>query len=220
MEREKISLMRVAKLEKWVIPFFIIMYSVGITGHLIDATRPLMIILTPFTLLLCSTVLFYSIHKEINSQLLGWLISTYIITFVLEAYGTASGLIFGAYKYGDVLGWSLFDVPLIIGVNWVIVILGGLTLSLLISKNIYISSIITGIIAVLFDFILEPLAMKLDYWQWSGNIIPLQNFTAWFIIAVVFSLGFNFKKIKINSKIPLYYIIIQSIFFLVLRLFL
>ncbi|MFA7288578.1 MAG: carotenoid biosynthesis protein [Melioribacteraceae bacterium] len=217
MEREKNSL--IVK-EKLIILFFIIMYSVGIAGHLSEPTRSLMIMLTPFTLLLCSSILFYAIYEEINSQFLSWLISTYIITFVLEAYGTASGLIFGNYKYGDSLGWKLFDVPIIIGLNWVIVILGGLTFSKMITKNIYISSLITGIVAVLFDFILEPLAMKLDYWQWRGNIIPLQNFTAWFIIAVVFALGFNLKKMKINSKIPLFYIIIQAVFFLVLRVFL
>ncbi|KUO63730.1 hypothetical protein APF79_00550 [bacterium BRH_c32] len=220
MEGKKINLGGLEKYEKWVIPFFIIMYSVGVVGHLVEPTRSLMIMLTPFTLLLCSVVLFYSIHREIDGQLLSWLVSTYIITFVLEAYGTASGLVFGTYKYGDVLGWRLFDVPLIIGVNWVIVILGGLSFSQLISKNIYISSLITGIIALLFDYILEPLAMKLNYWTWSGNIIPLQNFTAWFIIAFVFAIGFNLKKIKISSKIPLHYIIIQTIFFLILRIFL
>ncbi|MDX9925157.1 MAG: carotenoid biosynthesis protein [Ignavibacteriaceae bacterium] len=220
MEGKKINIDGLEKIKKWVIPFFIIMYSVGIVGHLVEPTRSLMIMLTPFTLLLCSFVLFYSIHKEIDSQLFSWLISTYIITFILEAYGTASGSVFGSYKYGDVLGWKLFDVPLIIGVNWVIVILGGLSLSHLISKNLFISSLITGFVALLFDYILEPLAMKLDYWTWSGNIIPLQNYTAWFIIAFIFAIGFNLKKIKIKSKIPLYYIIIQSIFFLVLRIFL
>ena len=40
--------------------------------------------------------------------------------FIIEVLGVQTGVLFGAYSYGDPLGFKVFDVPLLIGVNWLI----------------------------------------------------------------------------------------------------
>ena len=179
----------------------------------------LCLLLTPATLLLTGLiVLFYSYKSSTNNFLL-WAAFTYIITFILEVVGVKTGLIFGEYNYGSTLGIKLFDVPLIIGFNWVFVILGSISISKLITSNIFLSSIISALIAFIFDLILEPIAIKLDYWSWSEGIIPLQNYLAWFVIALISALGFNYLKVKVNSKISLHYLLVQFIFFVILLIF-
>jgi putative membrane protein len=48
-----------------------------------------------------------------------------------------------------------------------------------------IVSILAGILATVFDWIMEPVAIHLDYWQWTGGDIPFQNYAAWFLIATM-----------------------------------
>ena len=40
-----------------------------------------------------------------------------------EAIGVNTGLLFGTYEYGANLGFKIFGVPLIIGVNWTVLII-------------------------------------------------------------------------------------------------
>lgn len=42
--------------EKLGIGFLYIIFSVGIAGHLFEATRDLMLFLTPYTLLICAVI--------------------------------------------------------------------------------------------------------------------------------------------------------------------
>lgn len=199
--------------------FLYLIFTVGIIGHLVDQLIPIMLYLTPFTLLLTGSVVLYKSYKSSNKLFLYWIIITYLITFSLEVIGVKTGLIFGEYLYGETLGLKLFDVPLIIGFNWVFVILGAISIARIISKNNLVVSLIAALIAVIFDFILEPVAIKLDYWQWSENIIPLQNYAAWFLIAFFSSFLYEQFKIKTDSKISIHYLIIQFIFFLFINLF-
>jgi len=201
------------------IVFLYIIFFVGIVGHLYDPLRNLMLLLTPATLLLTGLiVLFYSYKTSINNFLL-WAIFTYTITFILEVIGVKTGLIFGDYNYGSTLGIKLFDVPLIIGFNWLFVILGSISIARLMTSNLFLSALISAFIAFIFDLILEPVAIKLDYWSWSEGIIPLQNYLAWFVIALISALGFSYLKVKVISKISLHYIIVQFVFFVILLIF-
>lgn len=201
------------------IVFLYIIFFVGIIGHLYDPLRNLMLLLTPATLLLTGLiVLFYSYKTSTNNFLL-WAVFTYTITFILEVIGVKTGLIFGEYNYGSTLGIKLFDVPLIIGFNWVFVILGSISISRLMTSNLFLSALISAFIAFVFDLILEPIAIKLDYWTWAEGIIPIQNYLAWFVIALISALGFGYLKVKVISKISLHYLLVQFLFFVTLLIF-
>lgn len=199
--------------------FLYIIFFVGIIGHLYNPLHNLMLSLTPVTLVLTGfIVVFYSYKTSTNIFLL-WAILTYIITFILEVVGVKTGFIFGEYNYGSTLGIKLLDVPLIIGFNWLLVILGSISIARLITDSIFLSSLIAAFIALVFDLILEPIAIKLDYWTWADGIIPLQNYVAWFSIALFSALAFGYFKVTVRSKISLHYILVQFLFFMILLIF-
>lgn len=199
--------------------FLIIMYFVGLIGHLIPSSRELMITLTPFTLLLTGGVVTYKSFYKSDKIFIYWGLITYLVTFILEVIGVESGLVFGGYSYGDALGFRLMDVPLIIGFNWVLVILGAITISQSFSKNIIVVSILSALFSAMFDYYLEPVAIKLGYWNWENTIVPLQNYFAWFAIAFIFAIVLLKIKSDFNKGIFKEYFIIQFVFFLILNLF-
>jgi putative membrane protein len=201
------------------IVFLYIIFFVGIIGHLYDPLQNLMLLLTPATLFLTGLIVLFYSYKTSTNKFLLWAAFTYVITFILEVIGVKTGLIFGEYNYGSTLGIKIFDVPLIIGFNWVFVILGSISISRLMTSNVFLSAIISAFIAFVFDLILEPIAIKLDYWTWTESIIPIQNYLAWFVIALISALGFSYLKVKVISKISLHYILVQFVFFVILLIF-
>ncbi|MBK7499446.1 MAG: carotenoid biosynthesis protein [Ignavibacteriales bacterium] len=198
--------------------FLYLIFSVGIFGHLFYPLRELMLFLTPVTLLLTGTLVLFTSYKGSN-KFLKWIILTYLLTFALEVIGVKTGLVFGEYKYGETLGLKLFEVPLIIGFNWILVILGTISVAQLITQNVLANSLIAATISVIFDLVLEPIAIKLDYWQWSQNVIPIQNYIAWFLIAFISALLFSILKVKMQSGLSKHYLLVQFIFFVSLLLF-
>jgi uncharacterized membrane protein len=122
------------------------------------------------------------------ARLLAFLVITFTFTFTLEAVGTATGLVFGFYRYGNALGPKLLDVPLVIGLIWCLLTLGSIRLSLALLRPLgrpgrWLTLLTAPLGCVLFDAFLEPHAGRLDYWQWRVGAAPLQNFIAWGVIA-------------------------------------
>ena len=195
------------------------MFSVGIIGHLIPSFKSLMISLTPFTLLLTGAVTLMFSGIKGNSKLILWCLTVYIFTFSLEVIGVKTGFIFGSYYYGDVLGLKLLEVPLIIGFNWVVIILGAIGIASRIHKSSLQIALLTGTFAVLFDIMLEPVAVNLGYWIWNAGFIPLQNYYAWFGIAFCASLFGSKLKLDLEDSLFIYYFLIQFIFFILLSIF-
>jgi putative membrane protein len=137
----------------------------------------------------------------------------------LEVVGVKTGCIFGNYSYGDVLGLQVFNVPLIIGFNWVVIILGAIGIASRIHKSSFQIALLTGTFAVLFDIMLEPVAIKLGYWKWEDGFIPLQNYYAWFGIAFFASIFGSKLKLDLEDSLFIYYFLIQFIFFVLLSIF-
>jgi putative membrane protein len=194
-----------------------IMFCVGIIGHSIPMTHDLMIWLTPLFLFGMGIFVLNPAIRKKDIKLLGWIAVTYLLTFFIEVLGVETGLVFGDYNYGSTLGPEVFDVPVVIGFNWVLVVVGAVILSNWFFKNIYIASFAAGLISMVFDIFLEPVAIELDYWTWTGGDIPIQNYIAWFIIAAIFS--FAFLKIvgRRDHSLPVHYLFAQAIFFLALQ---
>lgn len=204
---------------KYSVRFLIIIFLVGIFGHINLGTRELMLWLTPFTLFITMCVVFYSLICESNNKLIAWFFLTYILTFILEVIGVKSGLIFGNYSYGSTLGLKVLSVPLIIGLNWVFVILGGISIAQKVTSDKNLSALITAMVAVVFDLILEPVAIKLDYWTWQNGNIPLQNYMAWFVISFLFAWIYNRMNLNLKTDLPKIYLAVQTVFLISLLIF-
>lgn len=204
-----------------------VFYLVGLLGHASEGYRAMMLSLTPYTLLGCSIlVLLFSVRFSAGALII--LTVTLIITFLLEALGVSTGMVFGSYHYGDVLGPKLLSVPVIISLNWLLVILGAVNLTRIFLRSIagshrkvqikYLGYLIPGVLAVLLDLFLEPAAIRLGYWKWNDSQPPLQNYAAWFVIASLCSVMIG--KTELKNDLPAYYFIIQLLFFGILLIIL
>jgi putative membrane protein len=199
--------------------FLSVFYGVGLLGHFLPSTRPLMLTVTPYFLFVFALIPLVPVVRERRYGVYLWSLATLVITFFLEALGTHTGLIFGPYSYGPTLGLKLFQVPIVIALNWLIVIMAVLCLTASIHSS-FLAALLVGAGAVLFDFVMEPVAIALDYWTWQTVTIPLQNYLAWFGIAFAAALVFRLVRLRVDTRIPPLYVAVQFVFFLVLRLFL
>ena len=161
-----------------------------------------------------------------------------IIGFLSEYIGVHTGWLFGKYSYGAVLGISYDGIPLVTGVNWFIVTYCcGVTMVSVISrmaKNVpgdqqplyarwgRASVIIDGaLLATFFDWIMEPVAVQLGYWQWAPPaVVPVLNYLSWFVVSVVLLFLFLVCPFNKSNRFGVHLLLIQIMFFLLLKTFL
>lgn len=203
-------------IRKRILIVLYVMYAVGVIGHLIAASRDVMLMLTPLTLLFTGGLVLYALVRD-DSEIIRWSIFTYVFTFCFELFGVKTGYIFGNYNYGEILIPQIYETPLIIGFNWILVILGSISIAKrVINKPLFVI-LAAPFFAVIFDFILEPVAVKLGYWTWENGVIPIQNYIAWYIISLLFTSYFVLLKAKIRNRLAIHYYLIQLGFFMILN---
>ena len=173
-------------------------------------------------------------EKERNKRFLTAFLIAFSVGLIVELIGVNTHQLFGHYTYGNVLGLKIFGVPVLIGVNWFIIVfssylLAGLLLDKIYSgktdsKNIFSSylfqPLLGAICAVLFDWLMEPVASKLGFWFWNDNVIPVFNYTCWFIFSFLISLSYKALKIEFSNWFASFLIGVQTLFFIFLRIFL
>lgn len=208
-----------SKPERLILLLLVPFYCIGILLHSIEATLPLMLLFTPYTIAATSILGFAFEIKARNRNLLIWAVVTLLVTLCLEIVGVATSLVFGAYTYGQTLGLKLLGVPLLIGINWTIIIMGIAQVAVGMLKKPLLAAFATAIFTVVFDYVMEPVAIAFDYWTWAEGDIPLQNYIAWFCIAFVFALLFAQHKLTTTNKVPTLIVGIQFVFFTGLRVF-
>jgi putative membrane protein len=168
--------------------------------------------LTPFNLLLTCGILLY-FHKDWNRSFIFFTIICFLIGFFVEIAGVHTGIIFGEYSYGVTLGWKIADVPLTIGINWLILVYStGIVLSKIQFAN-WQKALLLALLMTLIDFLIEPVAIRLDFWSWTETIIPVQNYIAWFVVS--FLLGYLFFRLEFEKLNPIakWVLICQILFF-------
>ncbi len=201
--------------EKEVKKFIVIFYGVGTLGFLIPFTKGFFIAITPFALLL-STYLLAIYHKKYALKTIVIFVLIFLLGFFVEVVGVNTGLIFGNYKYGSGLGVKLFETPLLIGVNWLFLTYASVSVlsGLKINKNLAL--IFAPVLMLIYDLVLEQVAPKMDMWSWQNNDIPLQNYIAWFLIALVFVALIRVFKIDASNSMSKILLISQFVFFVLL----
>ena len=220
---------------KKINPLFLalLFHGTGVLGILFTPYKDLFVSSTPLVLLFMFFLLANTQLKAIKNFLLSFAIA-FVISMGTEIIGVNTGLLFGQYQYGPVLGPKILGVPWLIGLNWfVIVYCSGSflvhSLELMKSKfNIRVTETSSTAMVVLggaamatfFDFILEPVAVKLNFWTWNNGDIPLYNYLCWFLVSAVL-LRINLQLKQVNAHVfASSLLIIQAVFFLMLHLFL
>lgn len=200
--------------------FIYIIFLVGVAGHATESLIDIMVSITSVTLLIMGSLVLYQSVRANGAGVLIWAGATYVVTFFLEVLGVRTGLVFGGYEYGHALAPLLFDVPLIIGYNWVFVILGAACIVHRYLTRPFPFAIMTASITVLFDILLEPVAIQLGYWQWGVGYVPLQNYVAWFAISFTAAYFLKLSRIRFYTEAAIHYFIAQGLFFTALNLLL
>ncbi len=211
-------------------------HSIGLVG-LLFFDKDFFLAATPVNLLLSFALLIWT-QREKNIFFYLFLLACFTVGISVEIIGTNTGMLFGNYTYGNVLGFKIKNVPVLIGINWFIIIYcSGISIHTLLMKAINrvaahtqkpptvlkaISVIVDGAtLAVFFDWLMEPVAVKLGYWVWNGDgSIPLFNYICWFIVSLLLLALFHFAKFSKQNKFAVNLLLIQLMFFLLLRTFL
>ena len=186
----------------------VFLYVVMISGGLLQITGifdNILSIISSLVMMLLSIWLgyeivyfYYRIHKHMAQtrrqiyRALLWLFSVFSLSLLIENMGVHSGLIFGNYSYGDVLWPSISRVPVVIGFAWINTLIPSMILASVLSRNKWVNNyfivpLLTGSLMVIFDMVLEPAAIKLNFWYWTDGAIPIQNYLAWFILGCAFA---------------------------------
>jgi putative membrane protein len=197
----------------------VIFHAVGFWGLLFSEDPGYFQTLTPFNLLLTNFLLF-SFHRRWNASFLIFAIVVMVAGFLAEVVGVHTGLLFGNYRYGASLGVHLWEVPLLIGLNWLMLVYATGHIANYTRLHWLLKAVLGGVLMVVLDFFLEPVAMQFDFWQWKDGHIPLSNFSGWLLLAILLHVFFQRANFfKRNSLAPFVYVV-QLLFFVGLYLFL
>lgn len=196
-----------------------ILYTVGIVG-ILTQVHPNFILLTPINLLV-TLALVLRHHPRWDRATWLFLAGAYLVGFGAELFGIQTGLLFGEYTYGKVLGWKVWGTPLMIGVNWVIVAYGaGVTVNRIAgSLAPWLRALLAAALMVILDWLIEPVAMQYGFWDWEDGTIPLRNYLGWFIVALPLLMFFMYRLGDTRNKVGVALFIWQVIFFLILGVF-
>lgn len=212
----------------------ILFHACGLVG-IVYFKSQLFIDLTPLNLLISFLLIFWT--QEINVSFLIFILLAFLIGTAVEYIGINTNILFGKYVYGNSLGPKWNGVPWIIGVNWFIIIYCiGITMNMLHSrlsrrslptasqnnsKWSNLTVIIDGaILAVFFDWIIEPVAIRLGFWSWDNGIAPSFNYWCWFGISTFMLFIFQQLRFNKHNLFAVHLLLVQFMFFLLLRTFL
>lgn len=195
---------------------YILLFAGGLWNVLGVFQTILPLLSSPFIISIgiISKVLFFRTIKMNIINILVLLV-IFVGSIYAEYIGVSTSILFGKYTYTSVLYPHIFNVPLAIGYAWVSTLIASLGMIYLVFRvlelkfnynitsqlklnnekvsliSVMMLSILNGIIMTIFDFIMEPAAIKLNYWYWleSSDIynIPLKNYLSWFGLGTFFS---------------------------------
>jgi putative membrane protein len=191
----------------------IIFYTIGFIG-IGFSENPYFAYLTPINLLV-SLLILLLYHPVWMRQSILFLLICYAVGFGVEVVGVNTGLLFGSYEYGSVLGSKFWNTPLIIGVNWILLVYStGMTSNYFLrTLKPILKTAIGATIMVVLDFFIEPVAIDLEFWTWENNIIPVQNYLMWWLVSFILLYLFHTWLFQLQNKVARTLLALQFCFF-------
>ena len=171
---------------------------------------------TPINLLLSFVLLL--INTQLSKKTLLVLLFCFIVGMTAEIIGVKFGFLFGDYAYGDALGFKVFYVPLMIGINWCMLVFITGFIAQFFSNSLWFRVLIGVSLLLFLDLVMEPIAPKLDFWTFEGGLASFNNYFGWTIVAFPLQWVFHKSSIKIEGPYPIHLYLLQFLFFLILLL--
>lgn len=169
--------------------------------------------LVPFNLILTTLLLLWA-HRGWNQPFLIFSIITYLVGFWVEFLGVHTKIIFGEYTYGPTLGLALGEIPLLIGLNWFLLIYLTGSFFNQWKMSLPLKVILGATTMLLLDIFIEPVAIHHRFWSWTNSEIPLQNYIAWFVISAMLLIFFYVSKFEKKNPLTNVILLFQFLFFM------
>jgi uncharacterized membrane protein len=161
------------------------------------------------------TVIFSAFSVLHAADRLGWrrallfLCSCVVVSFCFEAVGVATGVVYGAYHYGDTLGVKIAGVPALIPFAWFMMIYASWVVAQVLLEGvgnpaspvgIVARSVVAAAVMTAWDVVMDPGLARAGAWVWEeGGAyfgVPFHNFGGWMVttltiyllVALLFSL--------------------------------
>ena len=169
---------------------------------------------TPLNLAL--SFLLVLINTEISKKTVFLFSLCFTVGMIAEIIGVNKGLIFGEYSYGNALGTKVFGVPILIGINWCILVFITGYIADTFFHNFWQKILLGIFLMISLDLVMEPVAPVLDFWTFKSGLASFQNYLGWSLVS--FPLHILYQKLspKISGPFPFHLFILQFLFFTIL----
>ena len=176
--------------------------------------------LSPISLIFTFLIVAYS-NIEVSYKSFATIIIIFFLSIISEIIGVNYGILFGSYYYGDNLGYSMYGVPLVIGLNWVVLTVScGNIASYFFEKNKYLSIFFGSLLMLILDVIMEQVSGNIDFWYFNDDNL-IFNYITWFILGgcnQYFYQSLNYtKNLVISVNVYLSFIVFFLILFVYLK---
>ena len=91
-------------------------------------------------------------------------------------------------------------VPLIIGINWCVLVFICATIASTFSNILFQKACIGTFLMLFLDLLIEPVAPALDFWKFQEGIAGLHNYLGWAVVAFPLQIVFAKWNIKLDSQ--------------------
>ncbi len=194
----------------------IIFYTVGTVG-LLSESRDSFLELSFLNLAVSFVILILArIHHSLRFYL--FCVLGFFIGMSAEWLGVHTGYLFGDYVYGKNLGPLWSGVPLIIGINWVMLTIIAAAVVARLKSHWLLKAFLATSLMLSLDLLIEPVAIESDYWTWNGAI-PVSNFIGWFLVALLLQILYFGNRLNEPNKVAVVLFFIQIMFFTIQNIF-
>ncbi|MFM7566325.1 MAG: carotenoid biosynthesis protein [Flavobacteriales bacterium] len=161
----------------------LVLYVVGLSAMYIPSLKAWCLPLTPLNLILSFLLLMDAFRW--NKAIFSAALQVFFIGMSAEWIGVHSGWLFGEYHYVTNLGPKAFGVPLIIGVNWALLTFLSFAVASRVTSHVVLRLILGATIMTAMDFVMEPVAIRHQFWMWETGYVPGFNYVSWFFVSLL-----------------------------------
>lgn len=191
-------------------------HLIGWVGLNFTEYPSIFVLLTPVNILVTVAVI-ASFVQPFNKKFGWFMLLSSVFGWLVEFVGVHSGRLFGSYEYVNLAGPALFEIPLIIGVNWFLLSYAIANLLDIIKiNNIYLFTFLGAAAMVLLDVFIEPFAVEFKLWEWATltGMPALQNYIAWFFVSIFIFVLYKKMKFKQTNRVAALSLGVMLLFFI------
>ena len=197
---------------RWAQGILLLFHVTGFLGLAFSQDPSFFIRFLPLNLLLTLGLLL-SFQPRRTPAFWSFCVMVMVVGFLVEVMGIRTGLLFGQYEYGAALGPKWLEVPLLIGVNWLILTYCTGMLARYLPLPGFLRAVVAALLMVGLDICIEPVAVRYDFWHWQYDVIPLLNFKGWFAVSLILQVYFNRVEFEKRNVLAPFVYLVQLLFF-------